>query len=245
MQLRTSRAIATLVFSIALSAYAQTKNIDIQAHDGTNLKVSYYSPGHAGPAILLLHQCNMDRHAWEGLASDLAGAGFHVLTVDYRGYGESGGQPYKDANDRRTAMQEKWPGDVDAAYAYLLAQKGVYRSQVLAGGASCGVTQSADLAVRHPEIRGLVLLSGSASDTAKSYIASNPKLAVFGAASDGDTNAAKGIKDAVEASKNSQSTLKIYSGKEHGVPMFDKNPDLKPMLVSWAKAQVDQHKGTQ
>jgi hypothetical protein len=57
-------------------------------------------------------------------------------------------------------------------------------------------------------------------------------------ASEGDTGAAKGIKEAVESSKNPRSKLKMYSGNEHGVPMFAKNADLEPMIVSWLKAEV-------
>jgi dienelactone hydrolase len=220
-----------LAFSLALcvSAETQKKDVDIKAADGVNLKATYYSPGRSGPAMILLHQCNMDRHAWDGLAQDLANAGFHVVTVDFRGYGESGG-------DR--AQRDKWPGDVDAAFAYLMAQKDVDKSRIAAGGASCGVTQSSDLATRHHDIKALMLLSGQASDAAKTYIATTTSLPVFGAASDGDTGAAKGIKDAVGASKNTQSTVKIYSGTEHGVPMFAKNAELEPLLVTWLKTQL-------
>jgi dienelactone hydrolase len=135
-------------------------------------------------------------------------------------------------------MKDKWPGDVDAAYAYLVAQKGVDKSRIAAGGASCGVTQSSDLATRRHEIKALMLLSGTASDAAKAYIAATPALAVFGAASEGDTGAAKGIKEAVEASKNPRSKLKMYSGTEHGVPMFAKNADLEPMIMTWLKAEL-------
>ena len=45
--------------------------IEIKAPDGVNLKGTYVSPGRPGPAVLLLHQCNMDRHAWDSLAQDL------------------------------------------------------------------------------------------------------------------------------------------------------------------------------
>jgi hypothetical protein len=83
-----------------------------------------------------------------------------------------------------------------------------------------------------------MLLSGGASDAAKAYLAATPAVAVFGAASAGDTNAAKGIREAVESSKNSKSQLKIYSGTEHGVPMFAKNAELEPMIVSWLKQQL-------
>ena len=222
-------AVGTLILAGGLSAETQKKDAVIKAADGIDLKVTYFSPGRPGPGILLLHQCNMDRHAWDGLAKDLADAGFHVVTLDYRGFGESGG-------DR--AQREKWPGDVDAAYAYLLAQKDVDKTRVAAGGASCGVTQSSDLATRHHEVRALMLLSGQASDAAKNYLTATPAIPVFGAASDGDTSAAKGINEAVAASKNPHSTIKIYSGTEHGVPMFAKNAELEPMIVTWLKTQL-------
>jgi dienelactone hydrolase len=228
-------AMVALFCSLGFVAEAQKKDVDLKAQDGTTLKATYFSAGRPGPAIVLLHQCNMDRHAWDGLAQDLANAGFHVVTLDFRGFGESGGNhdPAK-----RAAEREKWPSDVDTAYEYLLGQKGVEKSRVAAGGASCGVGQASDLAARHPEIKALMLLSGGASETAKSYLAATPGVAVFGAASAGDTNAAKGIKEAVEASKNPKSQLKLYMGTEHGVPMFAKNPALEPMIVNWLKAGV-------
>lgn len=233
----------TLMFALGLSAEVQKKDVDIKAPDGANLKGTYFSPGKRGPAILLLHQCNMDRHAWDGLAQDLANSGFHVLAIDYRGYGDSGPH-FANADERKKIVQEKWPSDVDAAYAYLTEQKGVDKTRIAAGGASCGVTQSSNLATRHHEIKALMLLSGVAADEAKAYIGSTASLPVFGAASEGDTGAAKGIKDAVEASKNPHSTVKIYAGTEHGVPMFAKNTELEPMIVSWLNAQLAGHVGT-
>ena len=89
-----------------------------------------------------------------------------------------------------------------------------------------------------------MVLSGMASEAAKSYIAGNASLPVFGAASEGDTGAAKGIQEAVAASKDPKSVVKIYPGTEHGVPMFAKNPDLEPMIVAWLKAQLPAAGGT-
>ncbi len=232
--------VAALVVSSAIGAHAevQKKDVDIQAPDGVKLKGTYLSPGRPGPAMLLLHQCNMDRHAWEGLASDLADAGVHVLRLDFRGYGESGGERSQDRATQQTIVREKWPGDVDAAYAYLLAQNGVDRARVAAGGASCGVGQAASLAARRPEIKTLMMLSSSTAEASKDYIMNTPALAVFGGASEEDERSAASIKAALGASKNPDSVLKIYPGAEHGVPMFDKNPELRPMIVNWLKAQL-------
>ena len=236
MKALTLAASAGLIFSLGLMAASQKKEVDIQAADGTTLKGSYFSPQRPGPAILLLHQCNMDRHAWDGLAKDLSDAGFHVLTFDFRGFGDTGGG--QAGQTGRPILREKWPGDVDAAYAWLLAQKGVDKTRVAAGGASCGVTQAADAAVRHHEIKALVLLSGSASDAAKAYISATPTLAIFGAASEGDTRANQGIAEAVQPSKNPHSRGLHLEGTEHGVPMFAKHPDLEPKIIEWLKARM-------
>jgi dienelactone hydrolase len=232
-----------LACAAGLSAEVQKQDVDIAAPDGLSLKGTYFSAGRQGPGMLLLHQCNMDRHAWDGLAEDLASNGFNVLAIDYRGYGQSGGEKITDPAQRRTAMQ-KWPADVDAAFSFLTMQKGVDAARLAVGGASCGVTQSSDLATRHHEIRALMLLSGVASDDAKAYLAGNAAPPVFGAASQGDTGAAKGIQDAVAASKNKRSTVKIYAGTEHGVPMFAKNPELEPAIIAWLKAQLPAVGGT-
>jgi dienelactone hydrolase len=229
--------IAVLTSAVVASAQVQKSDVDIKAADGVALKATYFSPGRPGPAMLLLHQCNMDRHAWDGLATDLAGAGVHVLTLDFRGFGESGGDRF-DFAQARTVMAETWPGDVDAAYAYLLGQSGVDRARVAAGGASCGVTQSSDLATRHAEIKTLMLLSGTTSESAQSHVMKMSDVAVFGAAAEEDARAAEGIKTVVGASKNAASTLKMYGGTEHGVPLFEKHAELQPMVVSWVATRL-------
>ena len=98
---------AFLALATAASAQVQKKDIDIKAPDGVNLKGTYFSPARPGPAMLLLHQCNMDRHAWDTLANDLAGSGVHVLTLDFRGYGESGGEKLTDAAQRRSCERNR------------------------------------------------------------------------------------------------------------------------------------------
>jgi pimeloyl-ACP methyl ester carboxylesterase len=207
-------------------------DVDIVATDGHVLKGSYFSPGQPGPAILLIHQCNMDRHAWDTLVPDLTAAGIHVLTFDQRSYGDTKGP----------ADQEKTFADADAAYTFLKSKTGVDGSRTAAGGASCGVMYSSGLAARHPEIKTLVLMSGWADDKARAYFAATPSLAIFGAAADYRTDGAD-IRQAVAASKNPQSTAKIFPGSAHGVPLFDANPDLKPALILWLKRQLTSGNG--
>lgn len=232
--------------SVCVAADVEKKDADIKSPDGINLKVTYWSAGHPAPSIILLHQCDMDRHAWDGLAKDLAAQGFNVLTFDFRSHGDSGGEKVTDPEARRVAQQTKWPGDSDAAFAYLLSQKGVDKSRIAAGGASCGVGQAAALAARHHEIKALVLLSGGATDEAQDYIASTRSLSVFGAVSKDDKvpNVVADTKGVTEKSKNPRSVFKIYPGTEHGARMFAPNPDLEPMLIDWLKAELGMKKAS-
>ena len=229
-----------VVLTVATVAFAESRPVDITSADGVILKGSYYAAGAPGPAVLLVHQCNMDRSSWAGLANDLASAGIHVLTFDLRGFGETPGEGLTSPDSFPRLMKQS-PPDVDAAYAYLLKQEGVDRSRVAVGGASCGVALTSDLLTRNLEIKAFVALSGFPSDSAKAHISKMPGLAVLAAAADQDAltpGVHEILKTAVAGSKNAQSMVKIYGGTEHGLPMFVKNPDLEPMIVSWLTKQL-------
>ena len=237
-----------LALAAGLAAQApndHTSDVDIKAPDGITLTGTYYRASATGaPGILLLHQCNMDRHAWDRLAADLNKAGFNVLTFDFRGFGQSGGDRVSDFSKLQPIMQQKWPGDVEAAYKWLTSQPGVDKTVMGAGGASCGVTQAGDLAEHHPEIKALLLMSGQVSPKAKIHLEATPGLAVFGIASAGDTGPANGIKAALAASRSPHKQLKIEPGKLHGVPIFDRYRSLEPEVVRWFKARLTEKKAT-
>ena len=232
-------ATAALLALAATPATAGSMDVDLKASDGTMLKATYMSPGKPGPAMLLIHQCNMDRKSWSGIASQLVDAGVHVLTMDLRGFGESGGAGIREAGGFPPFLQTA-SGDVDMAFDYLVKQDGVDASRVAAGGASCGAMLTADLAARR-DVKALMLLSGPPSEAAVANMAAKSDLAVFAAAASGDTITAgvdKQLKGAVDGSKHPNSTAKIYDGPEHGLPMFAKNADLEPALVSWLKMEL-------
>lgn len=233
------RFVALALGTVALNAHSTADpftrgaervgmDVAIRSRDGVTLRGSYFSPQRRGPGVVLFHQCNMDRHAWDGLAPELVGAGFHVLTFDSRGFGESG---------RGRPMPENIAGDGEAAYDWLIAQTDVDRTKIAAGGASCGVAQSINLAMRHHDIKALVLLSGRAPQSLLNYIAGAPAVSVFAAAAQGDSDGVA-VADAAHASKNPQSTLKLYQGGAHGVAMFERQPQLKPLIVKWLQERL-------
>ena len=211
----------------------------IPAPDGTKLAATYYSGDKPGPGILLLHQCNKDRSSWNGLAEQLAREGFHVLTVDYRGYGESGGKRHLDlpGDERVRVTNEVWPGDVDAAFAYLRAQPGV--QQVYgAGGASCGVNQSIQLWHRHPEVKSLVLLSGNSDKASRQQLGSKSSPPLMIAAADDDDGVVQMMAWIDAASGNPTNRFVEYKTGGHGTELFKPHPELTGEIVAWYAATL-------
>src|ERR1700758_612119 len=80
-----------LAIGSAAQSNPQPRIVDLAAADGIALKATYFAAAKPGPGVLLLHQCNQQRKSWDVLAEAMTRAGIHVLAVDYRGYGESGG----------------------------------------------------------------------------------------------------------------------------------------------------------
>lgn len=198
-------------------------HMDITASDGIKIKATYYAPNKPGPAILLLHQCNMDRRSWDTFAIALAKRGIHVLTFDYRGFGET----------PAAGGRENLSSDIDAVLATLMAMPGIDKNRVAIGGASCSVNNAVQLAERSGKIKVLVLLSGPTTDKGLTYLNQHPELAIFGAASSEEDFAVKALTEMVATSKNTASTMKIVHNAGHGAPMFTADPDLLVTATNW------------
>ena len=124
----------------APAAAVPGRDVDITAADGIALKASYFAAARPGPAVLLLHMCNATRASWEPVAQQLSAAGVSALTVDNRGFGESGGPRFDPAHPEvQRQLVDRWPADFDAALAWLAAQPGVDKGRIGVAGGSCGV----------------------------------------------------------------------------------------------------------
>ena len=235
-------AIVAVVSGTALVNVGTAANgpvdVTLQRLDGVALKATYFSPGRPGPGIMLLHQCNADRTSWASFAAKAAERGYHVLALDYRGYGESGGDRFDTFQEQQPVIDQKWPGDIDAAFDWLISRDGVDRSRIGAAGASCGVNQSLLLARRHPEVKTLVLLSGGSTPPAREYLRQTPGLPVFAAASRDDGDAVTGMKWILGWSSNTHNRFVEFEAAGHGTDMFDVERGLPPMILDWFDARL-------
>src|ERR1700690_2657087 len=242
MRLRIATAgLIAAYLGLALSCGAQDavgpRVVDLTAADGTVLKASFFTSAKPGPGVILLHQCNRQRKVWDGLAGSLAAAGISVITLDFRGFGDSGGTALDKLTPEKAGrdMEEVWPGDVDLALHYLESQKGVNHDLIGVGGASCGVNQAVQLARRHAEVKSLALLSQGTDREGRAFLRKSPGLPLFLAAADDDEDL--GVVDVMEwlrdLSPDPANVFVHYATGGHGVVMFEPHKELPGKIVEW------------
>lgn len=233
--------------SVALAQRPAVQRIvELKSVDGTSLKATFFSAAKAGPGVLLLHQSNRDRKSWASAAAQLAMSGIHTLTLDMRGFGESGGE-----------KRSRAPEDVEAALEFLRAQPGVTRNVIGVGGAGwLGVVHAVEAARRHPgEVSSLVLISGETGRDGLNFLhqaTQLPELFVF---SDDDEypptqDAMKllyvtascpskklvhysSVEDAPWLWYETPDASRVSALGGHGTDLFGVHPELPNILVHW------------
>jgi tetratricopeptide (TPR) repeat protein len=231
--------------------------VDLKAADGTILKASYFSAARPGPGVLLLHQSNRTRESWDGVAGQLAAAGINTLTVDMRGFGESG-TPYTKLTDaERAKVRPMWPSDVDTVFQYLVSQPGVKRDVIGVGGAGWfGVLHSIEAARQHSaDVKSLVLLSGETLQDGLQFLRQASQLPGLFVVADDDEypptveamewlyiNSSSPGKKFVHYSAAQDSpwiwyetsdASKVSANGGHGTDMFKPHPALPGIIVDW------------
>lgn len=203
----------------------------IGTSDGLLLAGDYYSAAlRPAPGILLLHEGGKDRHDWEPLTSLLQNAGYAVLAIDLRGYGDSGGTP-----DWMLARD-----DVKAALSQLGELPSVDPGNLIVIAAGIGANLGLNACAESAGCMAAVLLSpgldyqGISTSNAMVLMGSR---AVLIAASDSDDN---NPADSIMLDGMAQGThrLDIYPGAVHGTDLLTTEPSLVGLIVEWLAATV-------
>ena len=255
-----------VLFSAVLSgmlAFASpTKNgardVDVKTANGTILKGTYFAAARPGPGVLLFHQSNRTRKSWDDVARQLAAAGINTLTIDVRGHGDTGGNVDNWTGPKwKEARKEWWPGDLDAAFQFLVSQLGITRDVIGIGGAGLlGVDNSVETARHHAtEVKSLVLISGETLRPQLQFLHEASQLPELFLVSDDDeyppTQQAMQLLYDIASSPSKKlihySTAneapwlwyepfdigKVPAKGGHGTDLFKPHPDLPAIIVDW------------
>jgi pimeloyl-ACP methyl ester carboxylesterase len=208
---------------------------EITASDGQVLKGDWYAPANApedgAPAILLLHMYGSNRIAYAPLIVLLHDAGYAILNVDLRGFGQSRGK-----QDWAAAQT-----DVQLWLDWLREQDGVRDDQLATIGASVGAN--------------LALVGCSNDEGCVTTIALSPGISFYGiqpedavvtglskrsvllVASHFDNESSIAVRQMGSKARNDV-LVRIYPGSAHGTSLFNREMDsLGSLILLW----LDQH----
>src|ERR1700685_1215313 len=226
--------------------------VDLKASDGTILRASYFAAAKPGPGVLLLHQGNRTRQSWDDLAGQLASAGINTLSLDMRGFGESGGQHQKWPRED-TPVKKIWADDIDAAWKYLTSQPEVNGDVIGLGGAGLlGVDNAVLTARRHStEVKSLAFLSGETFLPGQQFLRQASQLpGLFVVADDDEDPPTEEVMEWIYGlSSNPGKRFVHYPGNKapwngfedpgiptvgtHGTDLFKTHPELPGIIVDW------------
>jgi len=145
------------MLSLACSAAAQ-KTVSFPTEDGGVVFADIYGEGERG--VVLAHGGRFNKESWEKQARTLTSAGYRVLALDFRGYGNSRGPGQSQPMDAPLHL------DVLAAVRYL-RKSGAKSVSVIGGSMGAGAAGDASIASKPGEIDRLVFLGGAPNGSAE------------------------------------------------------------------------------
>jgi len=146
------RAVIAVLLLAGLAAAQE--QVSFPTQDGGLIYADLYGEGHRG--VVLAHGGRFDKASWAPQARTLAKAGFRVLAIDFRGYGQSRGPGQSDP------LSAPLHFDVLAAVRYL-RKTGAKTVSVVGGSMGGSAAADASIEAEPGEIDRLVLLAAAAS----------------------------------------------------------------------------------
>ena len=144
--------LADFAFLTHTSVLRAQQHLSFPTQDGGRVYADMYGKGDRG--VVLAHGGRFNKESWAKQARELAEAGFRVVAIDFRGYGQSKGPGQSDP------MSAPLHFDVLAAVRYL-RKTGCTTVSVVGGSMGGGAAAYASIVAEPGEIDRIVLLAAS------------------------------------------------------------------------------------
>ncbi|MDJ0761129.1 MAG: alpha/beta fold hydrolase [Woeseiaceae bacterium] len=217
--------------------------VSVALHDGETAAAKLNIVDDGTRAALLLHQCNRDQSMWAPLVDALNERGVSTMTVDLRGYGESGTATYNVREHGFDTVVENVGKDIlSINNAWRDATADADRRVVI--GASCGGGLATRLTVEADDIDALLLFSPSLRsrwlpDSARDGLERIRQLPALAVVAEDDTAAVESIGLVFDRNASPLSQRITYKGGLHGQPLFEHDPLLATVMASWIERVLD------
>ena len=212
-------AFGAVLAAVALTGLAGAQqSVSFSTQDGGLVYADMYGKGDR--AVVLAHGGRFNKESWEKQARELEAAGFRVLAIDFRGYGQSRGPGQADP------LSAPLHFDVLAAVRYLRTSCAKTVS-VVGGSMGGGAAGDASIASEPGEIERLVLLGASPNGPAEKLKARTLFIVARDDASE-DGPRLPGIRAQYEKAPQPKKLI-ILDGSAHAQALFQTNQSKRVM----------------
>ena len=213
------------------------QNVTINSPDGVVLVGTFLAASKPNsPALMLLHQWQSDRHSYNDFAKEMQVAGFNILSIDGRGFGESTKKTDGTvvAAGRSDADVKAMLGDIGAAFDFLAKQTNVDPKRIGIVGASYGSSLALIYAADNPKVAAVALLSPGLNyfgnmPTEPAIIRLNDRP-VFQTAAEDDSESFNSVTKLSELTNEPNRAVTVtVKGSEHGTALLKVNAVREPL----------------
>ena len=216
-------------------------SITLTTSDSKRIVWDYYH-GSTPAGIVLLHMMPATRESWDEVALKLQDHGFHVLTIDLRGHGESEGGPDGFHSFTNTEHQAAIH-DAEAAAAYVQAQGATYLHVM---GASIGANLALQMVANSADVATAVCISpgidyyGVRAIPAAGKVREEQSIMLLAARDDtrmGEEQPDTILKHIADAS-HGRAQVEIFDEGGHGTDILMQWPDYIDTIIDWMSAHA-------
>lgn len=219
------RAVAILFASLAVANIAVSQRaISFPTEDGGTVAANLYGSGTR--AVLLVHGGRFTKESWSKQAPVLVAAGFEVLAIDLRGFGQSHGPGELDPSDAQLAL------DVLASVRYLHAH-GAKAVSIVGGSMGGAAAGDASITSRPGEIDRVVML-GAAPNLPADKVKSPALFIVARDDTSGDGPRLPGVRAQYEKTPKPKKLI-VLEGTAHAQYLFqtDQSDRVMREILQW------------
>ncbi len=242
-----SAFIIFVLSQLILAQRVESERVEFFSEDGVFIKASYYNPPSPSqkyyPGIVILPEFRQSRKFWHSTAVLLAEKGYAVVTLDFRGQGESiqAGESTLNWAFFSDDYIKLFLLDIKAAIEYLQSLPYVDQRRIVIVGSGLGANAGLVFASLYERIKALILLSpglnyrGLKTEEAIVEYNKRPLLMIVGKDDSYSLYSAKKLLSLAQGEKE----LKIYSNAGRGAKMLSRKPEIMKEIYNWLEKYLD------
>lgn len=226
---------------VAASGDPVAQPMTLTTPDGTSIAGIVTRPalGTCLPAVLFVHQFNLDKSQWSAHVDTFVAAGYVTMAIDLRGHGESG--PAMGSLTDVLTDPAQAPSDVATALAFLLADAPVDEARVGIVGTSIGANLAVVAASQDLGVSATVAIS-TRVDPVTSLLDGLPvslgPFACWAGENDGGGDHAMSCGVFEMASSGPAASTVLPGTGAHGVQIVDDFPETIPSVLAFLDANL-------